>query len=133
VLYAPALLSFYKYWPEDVLVRPKLTANKWNNKIIKRYLVHILFHYNILLKHNWMFSTKTYKLHYILFSKGPNWWNSHSKACCECNCLTVKVVFVCVCVFGDCRFGCLGVCVSVCVCVCRCMCVCMCIFYINAY
>jgi hypothetical protein len=32
-LYAPAFLSFYKYCPDDGLVRPKLAANTWNNKI----------------------------------------------------------------------------------------------------
>jgi len=25
--YAPAFLSFYKYWPDDGLARPKLVAN----------------------------------------------------------------------------------------------------------
>ena len=29
-------LSFYKYWPDDGLVRPKLDANTWNNKIKRR-------------------------------------------------------------------------------------------------
>jgi len=31
-LYVPAFLSFYKYWPEDGLVKLKLAANIWNNK-----------------------------------------------------------------------------------------------------
>ena len=26
-LYAPTFLSFYKYWPDDFLVRPNLVAN----------------------------------------------------------------------------------------------------------
>ena len=33
ILYAPAFLSFYKYWPDDGLVRPRLVTNIWNNKI----------------------------------------------------------------------------------------------------
>ena len=32
-LHAPEFLSFYKYWPDDGLVRLKLVANIWNNKI----------------------------------------------------------------------------------------------------
>ena len=28
LLHAPAFLSFYKYWPDDGLVRPKLVANR---------------------------------------------------------------------------------------------------------
>jgi hypothetical protein len=26
-------LSFYKYWPDDGLFKPKLVANIWNNKL----------------------------------------------------------------------------------------------------
>jgi len=29
VLYAPEFWSFYKYWPDDGLDRPKLFANIW--------------------------------------------------------------------------------------------------------
>ena len=41
ILYAPAFLSFYKYWPDDVPVRPKLVTNIWNNEMIERYLCHM--------------------------------------------------------------------------------------------
>jgi len=33
MLYAPGFLGFYKYWPNDGLVRPKLSANILGNKI----------------------------------------------------------------------------------------------------
>jgi hypothetical protein len=49
---APASLSFYKYWPDDGLFRPKLVANIWNNKIKKIVVtdgVHTLFNFNIVV------------------------------------------------------------------------------------
>jgi len=49
--YAPAFLSFCKYWPDDGLLRRKLVTNNRNSKI-KRQLCQteyiFKFHFNII-------------------------------------------------------------------------------------
>jgi len=65
-------LSFYKYWPDGGLVRPKLVANISNNKM-KRYLWQplFIFLYFILIlyfKHNGMPSTQNQRFCFIHFS-----------------------------------------------------------------
>ena len=52
ILYDPAFLIFYKYWPDDGLIRLKLVANIWNNKI-KRSLwqTEYIFWYDMMIWH----------------------------------------------------------------------------------
>ena len=61
ILYAPALLCFRKYWPDDGLLRAKLIVNNRNNKR-KRHLCQTEYIFNFILilyfKHNGISSAK---------------------------------------------------------------------------
>ena len=63
ILYTPAFKFLQIFWPDDGLHRPKLVAiYHW---IVVFDEVYILFHFNIILKHNGMSSTKSRELCWV--------------------------------------------------------------------